>query len=178
MKLFGIPILLFVFFFSSESDPVKINWDENKKLTWSDFKAQPSEGADYVASTSSGISFSYSYKLLEEKLTYDFTVQSYFYPEESWYKEAYVSEYILKHEQTHFDISELHARILRKRISEASFSKAIKKEMKAIYQKVEGERQTMQNLFDSESEHSKNKEKEYQWEQYVTKQLNVYESFK
>lgn len=178
MKILLLPIVLFVSFFSSESDPVKIHWDENRKLTWDDFVAAPVPGANYVASTSSGISFTYSYKLEEEEITYDFTAESFFYPEESWYKEAYVSAYILKHEQTHFDISELHARILRKEISKTSFSKAIKKEMRTLYQKVEGERQTMQNLFDSETEHSKNKEKEHQWELYVAKQLKAHERFK
>lgn len=177
MKILFLFTLLLVSFFSSENDPVKMQWDENRKLTWTDFKASPAKGADYVASTSSGISFSFSYKL-DEELTYNYTVESFFYPEESWFKEAFASAYILQHEQTHFDISEVHARILRKRISEASFSKAIKKEMKALYQKVEGERQTMQNLFDSETEHSKNKEKEQQWELYVAQQLEAYEQFK
>ena len=111
-------------------------------------------------------------------IDYDYTIKCHFYPNESWYDKTRASAYILKHEQTHFDISELHARILRKRISEASFSRNVKTEIRALYEAAEVDRRIMQNRFDSESEHSKNKELEYKWEAFVADQLRTYERFK
>ena len=172
-------LFLLVFsFFSSESVSDKISWSETNKLTWADFRGKHVVGADYVASTSSGISFSYSFRTLNDSVDYKYSVESNFYPEESWYNPMYASKYILKHEQAHFDISELHARILRKNISEASFSLNIKNEIEIVYQNVEKQRREMQDRFDLETDHSKNTKNELTWEAFIAKQLNVYERWK
>jgi len=179
MKFIAIIFLFFSVIFPSANEDEKIAWNENQKLSWSDFKAPP-KGNGFVASTSSGISFSYnfSYKETGEIIDLDVSITSYFYPEKSWFITSEASEYILKHEQTHFDISELHARILRKKISEASFSKNLKEEIEAIYKSVEDKRRAMQHLFDGESDHSKIKEKELEWEAYIAQQIKMYERWK
>ncbi len=178
MKFIVVILFLASSYLVPTIDTDKIAWSESRKLTWSDFRAKSASGVDYVASTSSGISFSYSYKLVDDRINYKYEVESNFYPEESWYNPQYASSYILKHEQTHFDISELHARLLRKKISETNFSKNIKAEIEGIYQKVESLRRNMQNQFDSESEHSKNTEMEYRWEAFIEQQLKEYEHWK
>ena len=178
MKLTAIFIFLFISFFPSEANDVKIEWSESKKLTWSDFRGPRVKGASYAASTSSGISFSYSLKRFEGDVELDYLVKCHFYPEESWYDRAHASDYILKHEQTHFDISELNARVLRKQISEARFSEDIKSEIKAIYEEVERQRGKMQRRFDNETEHSMNKKNEYLWEAFIAKQLKAYDRWK
>jgi len=178
MKVILICCFFFISFFSSTPSSDKIEWSASNKLNWSDFQGVPAKGAGFVASTSSGISFSYSFRFIEDVLNYDYTVKCNFYPKESWYKVEAASDYILKHEQTHFDISELHARILRKNISETDYTKNFKIEIEEVYKKVELLRQAMQNQFDLESNHSKNKEKEYYWEAFVAKQLEVYEHWK
>ncbi|RFN57720.1 DUF922 domain-containing protein [Marixanthomonas ophiurae] len=178
MKLFAA-ILLFTFsFFTSEENKEKIIWTETRQLTWDDFRGAPELGANFVASTNSGMSFSFSYTEKNGKRTMEHNISCNFYPEQSWFKPGKVSEYILKHEQTHFDISELHARILRKRIAEAKFSKNIKEEIGALYHTTEQERQKLQNQYDLESDHSKNKEKEYYWRQKIANQLNAYDRWK
>lgn len=189
MKLISALFLLFVVAFPCVSAKTpgdtrleveidKIEWSENKKLTWADFRGPRTKSGSYVASTASGISFSYSHQETNGKIDYDYTIACHFYPDDSWYDAAHASDYILKHEQTHFDISELHARKLRKQISEARFSKQVKAEIRALYEATEVERRVMQSLFDSESDHSKNKTEEYRWETFVEQQLKVYENFK
>ena len=61
MKLLSITILL-LFFIPSEIDEEKIPWNEDRKLTWADFRGVPNGPLHYVASTNSGVSFSYSYR--------------------------------------------------------------------------------------------------------------------
>ncbi len=178
MKLITVFILISLSFISKDEVADKIEWNENQKLSWADFRGPRTKGGSYVASTSSGISFSYSHKEVNGVIDYDYTIKCHFYPNESWYDKTRASAYILKHEQTHFDISELHARILRKRISEASFSLNVKAEIRALYEAAEVDRRVMQNRFDSETDHSKNKEMEYRWEAFVAKQLETYERFK
>lgn len=178
MKLVAALLLLCFSFFSSEESTDKIKWNENQKLTWEDFRGPRTKGGSYVASTASGISFSYSHKEVNGVIDYEYEVACHFYPNESWYDKARASDYILKHEQTHFDISELHARMLRKHISEADFSLNVKQEIRALYEAAEVDRRVMQDKFDSESDHSKNKEMEYRWETFVAQQLIAYERFK
>lgn len=177
MKLILTLFILFFSTFSFENDKTKIEWQDAYPLTWEDFQGSPQGAADFVASTNSGISFSFSYKERNGERTLDFTVKSNFYPKLSWYKPDLVSEYILKHEQAHFDISELYARILRKKLSEAEFSQNLKEEIELIYEKNELERRETQNKFDEETDHSKIPEIEYKWRDFIAKQLDLYEKW-
>ncbi len=173
-------VLAFLFYFICipQHEPEKIHWNENKKLSWEDFRGKPQRTAVFVASSNTGIGFHYSYSLSNGEVEVKYSVESFFYPKQSWYLPEKVSPYILKHEQTHFDISELHARILRKNLDDKNFSKKIKTEIEAIYNETEQQRRAMQTKFDSETAHSRNTEKEIQWENYVAQQLTKYEPWK
>lgn len=155
-----------------------MQWDEGRQLRWADFQGVPNLGADYVASTNSGISFSFSYQVQNGKMTMEYEIFSNFYPKLSWYKPNRVSEYILKHEQTHFDITELYARKLRKAMAEKHFKQNPKDEVNALYNKIERERREMQNRYDGETEHSKNREVELQWRIFVGQELQKHDRWK
>ena len=68
--------------------------------------------------------------------------------------------------------------MLRKQITETSFSMNIKNEIEGLYQNIERQRMEMQDRFDLETEHSKNSKKEYQWEAFIAKKLKEYERWK
>ncbi|WP_310992356.1 DUF922 domain-containing protein [Aequorivita marina] len=176
MKLL-LAFLCTILFFP-QSDSKKIPWNENKKLTWEDFQGTPIPSANFVASTNTGISFQYSYSLKNGDVSVEYTVASFFYPEKSWFQPGKVNQHILNHEQAHFDISELHARILRKNLADKTYTKKVKSEIEGIYRKVEQERRAMQVRFDAETDHSRNVEKEALWEKQIAKQLVNYESWK
>jgi hypothetical protein len=178
MRFLLLFVVLSLFSFSSENDKEKMQWNESRKLTWADFQGRPLGGNDFVASTNSGISFSYSFRIENGELDLNYTIQSNFYPKLSWFKPGNVSDYILEHEQTHFDISELFARKLRKKMMETGFSSNPKKAIDAIYEKNEQERRAFQNRYDSETDHSKIPEAEYRWREYVKKQLELHERWK
>jgi hypothetical protein len=178
MKLLGILCFFFLSLFVSENDTEKIQWSESNRLTWADFQGVPNRGSGYVASTNSGMSFSFSYGNRNGTIEYDYSIESNFYPKLSWYKNGQVSDYILKHEQTHFDISELHTRIFRKRMEASSFSENIKAEVGMLYEKTETERKEMQKRYDAETNHSQEIEIEHQWRAFVAEQLNLYDRWK
>ncbi len=174
--------LLFAFIFSmllfTQSDSEKIPWNENKKLNWEDFRGKSVPSASFVASSNTGINFQYSYSLKNNDLDVKYSVESFFYPEKSWFQPGKVNQHILNHEQAHFDISELHARILRKNLASRKFSKKVKSEIEGVYQQIEQKRRAMQVKFDAETDHSRNVEKEILWEKQISKQLQQYESWK
>lgn len=178
MKIFSLFFFISIHFLSPVIIEEKIEWSEEYQLQWSDFKATTASGSGFVASTSSGISYTYSYREVNGKKEIKVVVKCNFYPQKSWYSKKDASDYILKHEQTHFDISELHKRIFNKRIEETQFSDRMKEELEELFYKTENDRVAMQRKFDSESDHSKNKEKELEWEAYVSQQLEVFEYWK
>ena len=163
-------------FFLPSMGEEKIEWTEDYNLQWTDFKATTAVGSGFVASTSSGIA--YSYKEVNGDKNIKINVFCNFYPQKSWYSKNDATDYILKHEQTHFDISELYKRIFKERIAENQFSDNMKEELEVLFYQTEDDRKAMQHKFDSESNHSKNKEKELEWETYVAQQLIAYERWK
>lgn len=176
MKLFFAIIISFFLF--PQTSPEKIFWKENQKLTWEDFRGKPIPSASFVASTNTGISFQYSYSIKNGTVEVAHEVHSFFNPEGSWYIAKRVNPHILRHEQGHFDISELHARKLRKMLHGRQYSKNVKREIEGIYRKIERQRRTMQNKFDAETDHSRNEAQEKSWQHYIAQQLAAYERWK
>lgn len=170
-------VILFSLLLFPQVDSEKITWNENRKLTWEDFRGEPNRSAGFVASTNTGINFGYSYSQTNNEVIVEHSVESFFSPEKSWFIPGQVSHHVLNHEQVHFDISELHARILRKRLDSRKFTKKVKSEIETIYLQVEAQRKTMQKKFDVETDHSRNVEKEILWEKRIAKQLAEYESW-
>ena len=177
MKITLFTFLVFSSFFSNPSEE-KIVWDANRPLTWEDFRGVPNRADDFVASTNSGMSFSFSFKERNGVTTISYGVVSNFYPDLSWYRPERVSQYILDHEQTHFNISELHARKLRKGLSTLNHDKEFKEKAEAIYNRIEAERRAMQTQYDQESDHSNIEEAEYRWRKFVAEEINALDHWK
>ena len=166
------------FFHRSFPKRKKLSGAKIVNLTWADFKGTPSGPEDFVASTNSGVSFSFSYKERNGVGTIEYTVFSNFYPALSWYRPSKVSTYILEHEQMHFDISELCARKLRKGLVGIPHDRNFKENSEVVYQQYEAERRQLQTQYDKESDHSNNREAEYKWRVYIAEQLEAYGSWK
>ena len=168
--------MIFVFFlwttigFSQEEETIL--WQESVVLHWSDFKEIPPKSDRIAAITASGISYQFS--AIENRsgaVTIDFEVNTFFYPNKSWYKPKICDRDILRHEQLHFDISELFARKMRKRLSKKHFTKRVKSEVNTIYKSILKELNDFQNLYDSETNFSRNKEKQLLWNRKIQEAL-------
>jgi hypothetical protein len=85
-----------------------------RRLTWSDFRAQPTVGTGAAAVTATTITSRMA--CLGE--AFGFEVAALFYPDRSWVNHSLFVQlgsdrWALQHEQTHFDITEVHARRMR-----------------------------------------------------------------
>ncbi len=88
------------------------------------------------------------------------------------------NEYILQHEQSHFDISELFARMLNKAMKEYKYNESTAgKDMNNIYQRIMTEHQQMQDEYDSESNFSRNKAGQEKWNKKITNALKEYKDY-
>ncbi|WP_298480968.1 DUF922 domain-containing protein [uncultured Maribacter sp.] len=148
-----------------------IIWQKNTKLTWEDFKGKPPLSDRVAATTASGITYRYSAIQMGDKMQVDFKVTTFFYPQKSWYKPSVCDSVILGHEQLHFDISELYARKLKKRLNAKEYSKNVKAEVRKIYNEVVEELNVFQNKYDEETNFSRDREKQSLWKVKIEKAL-------
>jgi len=156
-----------------------IAWNDQRKLTWNDFKAKPKANTSAVALTASGITFGYSVKQSNtEIISFNANVESHFYPNKSWFIKERADNYILAHEQLHFDITELHVRKLREQISKLKVSNSIKNELNILHKNSNAKLSEMQHLYDKQSQHSIHKEAQVKWQYYIKKELKKLEAFK
>ena len=172
--------LIICCFLSVQKDDPVLSWDASNKLTWSDFKAKQNAFVNAVAITASGITFGFSITKTDNNQVVSFTteVHAHFYPEQSWYKKERANNHILGHEQLHFDITELHARKFRQRISQLKVSSTIRKELKYIDKAIHKEMSKMQDKYDSETNYSINFESQVKWQTYIAKELKKLSKFK
>ena len=95
-----------------------ILWQENKKLKIQDFKAENIDtikvNRKQFLGAISAIRIEYSSFQRNKNSVPDFSIKTYFDPNESWM--LLKNDYVLQHEQIHFDLTELYARKMRKSV--------------------------------------------------------------
>lgn len=171
--------MLFLFVGKSDSNEDTMTWSESRKLTWADFKATPDTSSDAVALTASGITFGYSVKTSSSRII-DFkaTVEAHFYPDKSWYIKHKGNNYILKHEQLHFDITELYVRKFRQQLGRLVVNQNIKKQMDQIHVAINEALEKTQKSYDAQTQHSINEGAQEYWQGFVEEELNKLDKYK
>jgi hypothetical protein len=169
----GLVIFLAALFFSGElrSQDI-IVWDSTVKLTWADFAGKADPKSSFDAATVSGIR--YKLNLSGEGLTD--SVAAVFYKAESWVRRR--TEGALIHEQGHFNITEIFARKLRKRIEEFVPRRGdLAHQLNLLYDEIESEREVMESLYDRETRHSADARRQAYWNARIQKELKELEKF-
>ncbi len=144
-----------------------ILWKKNQKLNWTDFKGIP-QNSKAAAVTASGLTYSFStIKKNNDIVDLNFEVSSFFYPHKSWYQPTRSDSLILSHEQLHFDITEVYAEKFRARLAATTFTNNAKAEVKSIYDQVTRELNKYQNLYDAETNFSRDLEQQLLWNRRI-----------
>ena len=158
--------------FSQIKDEELISWGEGKKLTWADYKGKAKPDTDAAASTATylGIEYNFNSKGFGYKITCSFSKTK------SW--GLHKTDYILAHEQGHFDIAEIFARKLNMKMSDYKFDKDnFKTDLRKIYESITAEKEEMQNEYDRETNHSIIKDKQTEWLNKIEQLLREYKIF-
>ncbi|WP_297696657.1 DUF922 domain-containing protein [uncultured Eudoraea sp.] len=148
-----------------------ILWNSGQRLSWANFKAEPPKNSEIAATTASGLSYQFSTTEENGKYELDYIISTFFYPNRSWYQPNICDEVILSHEQLHFDISELYARKMRKIMDNTTFTKNVKAEVKAIYRQINKELAEFQQVYDRETNYSRNIEQQLSWNKKIKEAL-------
>ncbi|MBC5991496.1 DUF922 domain-containing protein [Pontibacter cellulosilyticus] len=152
----------------------KVTWSESRRLTWEDFKGTPESGNPHHALTAANLAV--DAKCSSNSFAYE--VKCVFLPEESWSKNK-KSESLLKHEQLHFDLTEVHARQLRKKLKALGSScNNLKGNLTLTVNAAFKEWKAEQDLFDKSCSHGLNKTEEAAWAGYIEKRLLELKEYK
>jgi hypothetical protein len=147
-----------VYFDSKKEDNEYIPWTYDRPLTWEDFQSSPKKNTDAVASASTSLGI--AYQIRNGELTYQITCN--FSKIKSW--GIVKTDYILAHEQGHFDITEIFARKLYQELKAYRLNvKTYKQDINNIYRKIVAEKEAFQEAYDGQTDHSRQKRAQYEW---------------
>jgi hypothetical protein len=151
---------------SKEETAEHIPWQEERLLSWDDFKGPIKHNTDAVASTSTSLGI--AYQILDGNLVYQITCN--FSKHSSW--GSLKTDYILAHEQAHFDITEIYARKLHQALSNYKLDRMnYQRDIGKIYNEIVEGKEAMQKAYDGESDHSRKRKTQMEWLEKIDQQL-------
>jgi hypothetical protein len=157
---------------------IRIEWSESRKLTWNDFKGKiNSRDLNTSAETSCELGLkSNSVKIFNKP---KIAVTNIFDCNSSWVlPKDKNSSALLDHEQLHFDLNEIYARQLRKKILEGKFSYFnLIKESNKIYEEISLSCIKRQELYDTETKHGTENIAQKRWEKDIKTELKELEAY-
>jgi hypothetical protein len=149
-----------------------ILWAENKKLSWNDFQGKPDESSPYKAKTESTLDIKISTKGMEAVIV----MQTNFSKTASWVKTK--TDLLLKHEQTHFDITELWTRKFKQKLKGKTFpAHSFQRTLNSLHGEIQRESHAMQALYDKETNHSIIEKEQEKWTKKIGADLKSLSEF-
>lgn len=139
----------------------KFEWSSNRKLSWEDYKGTPHPDQDTNVAATTSCRFG----LLANPPG---TVTNEFICHQSSVRPGQKKPALLAHEQLHFDLCEVYARMLRKELATASLTSFDINETFIKTYKLYKERQW---LYDQETNHGLEPEAQERWQQTIMKEL-------
>lgn len=158
--------LLFLFLFTNSP----FQWESNHKLQWIDYQGVY-DNSEASASTCTEL---YMDMKKDSSGGVVFNVKAIFHPESSFISPTCSkSKYALKHEQLHFDITEVYARQLRLLLHTMQHTKNQNNIKIAgyFYEFVKDEWNRAEDRYDLESLHSQNGFNQRKWERLIKEKL-------
>jgi hypothetical protein len=156
------------------ADGNHIYYKPGQPLTWSDFKGKPVTGSDAAALTSAGFGVKLQFRRQGNNSELIIAVSCGFSKKDSWVLPGSKSDYILNHEQKHFDIAYLNTIAFMQKLRAATFTVTnYASVIEKIYNEAAVNMGKVQDQYDSETSHSRIPEKQALWDQVINRQLEV-----
>jgi len=152
----------------------EIIWNKNRKLEIEDFKG-PIAKRPFTAGTSSSFRYRIDGRPAFPK-KYKLFVETYFDCYLSYFKHTDFDSDVLDHEQVHFDIAELYARIFLERVkSESKDLNQFLAKLESILKEVGREMQLKQEEYDSEV--YSDRSLQAKWINWISEELEKHELY-
>lgn len=156
-----------------QKDSALIEWKRLKKITWNNFSKKRNTTSVFKAECTTF--FVITFHLKQDSVLCN--VRTFFDSNKSWRLIGYNLNdiYDLNHEQIHFDITEIFAREIRKRILSKNLNE---KEIEIVFNENVRACNVFQNEYDNETNHSINKIKQAVWDKRIKDLLLSLDMFK
>ncbi len=150
-----------------------IYYSSDKNLTWPDFKGTPPESRA-SAVTVSGFGYQAGINTKNGRGTLNISVYCYFNKNKSWVKPGKNTSYILNHEQHHFNISYLAARIFADKLQKAVFTLTNYNILiPRIYTETCEIMNKMQNDYDGQTKNGQLKDVQSKWNEVLEEKIDL-----
>lgn len=154
-------------------------WNRARPVRWVDFQGTAPETGAEGAQTA----YSLLYGVSCTGATFDFDVSAVFLPARSWVRSLVLADpnqarSTLRHEQTHFDVTEVHARRLRKVLHDIyDPCRTGRDNVPAEAERVIAAEGDMQRRYDDETRHGLDAPRQRAWDQDVAGWLSDLEIY-
>lgn len=144
-------------------------------LKWNDFKASPNLQSNAAAITSAGFGYKMNFRSKGDEAFLNIIVECSFWPNESWVKTNHKTDYILNHEQHHFDIAYLQTLRFIANLKATTFTiKTYTQQIEQLYNQAQLDLTEMQNTYDGETKNSQLNDEQAQWNKKVEAQIKAF----
>lgn len=164
IKVFVVFFLSLSSLYSQVSNKNEITWNADRTLTLDDFKKIKGKNhTEFAAITLAFIDYEISRS--DKKCT--LSIQAIFNKSASWVDIEYINEKTLKHEQNHFNIVEIMARMFRKEVIEELKKGKCNIDLKKLKSKYTGLFNNLNKKYDKKTNNGLKKEVQVEWEEKI-----------
>jgi hypothetical protein len=151
-----------------------IPWASRRPLTWADFRGRAPDQPGVVAAET-------AYTILHgvrcAGSTFEFRVVAAFRPRDSWVRQSILgapadAARALRHEQTHFDLAEVHARRMRRYFAELIAPCRLSTgDLAASADRMDRDERAAQAQYDADTDHGRDAAQQARWNKTVSDDL-------
>lgn len=177
MRTLLFTALLFIISSSfAQGDTLGVEWKKDQFLKWSDYRGVEDKSRKLSALSRIAIPYTYS---SDGEVDFTVNLTTVFIKDESWYKEGEQNKVLLGHEQLHFDIAEIHRRVIVKAIKNAKFTPEnyVEKLKEIITSIWDNDYREMQDLYDKETNFARIFKSQINWNKKVAAKLAELEEY-
>lgn len=149
----------------------EIVYRKDEPLSLSDFQGDYEEGVDAVAMAYSGVTVNYGAMTKNGHVFLEIRMYASFDKSKSWCLLKSRNERTLAHEQRHFDITAKNACALFRALQSYPYTRNFEQEIFGLQEKYRKLNEQEQDVYDSESNHGIDKEKQAEWNEKIVREL-------
>ncbi|WP_123873412.1 hypothetical protein [Chryseobacterium piscium] len=165
--LFLIFISISSFMFSQKN----IEWNQKNRLSFDDFIGEPE-----ISSAAAASAINIEYEIISQSIwtgKIKIKIKANFNKEKSWAKPEFKNLQLLAHEQGHFDIAQIFAIYMQRKVNnEIKTSQDFHKKFQIVYDQIYNEYFEFQNKYEIDTNHGSDVPKQDEYDTMIKEKLN------
>ncbi|HYD22052.1 MAG TPA: hypothetical protein VEB40_11300 [Flavipsychrobacter sp.] len=157
---------------NNPKDTDYIPYSARRPLAYADFKAPADKLSLGAAATYSGVSLNGNFQTLNKQVTLKLKIGALFNQQRSWFKPGSQKQYLLDHEQVHFDITACIACEFLHTLREYKFSfENYSDELEKLKKEAQKTVEALQDQYDEETDHGTITAKQAEWKAKIGERI-------